>query len=74
VEAAGAFWIALGFAYSAWELIVAHLRRRIATFTPIRLAFGRYLSLALESQLASDILSTAIAPSLGGTRKTGARR
>jgi len=72
VEAAGALWIAVGFAYSTWELIVAHLRRRIATFTPIRLAFGRYLSLALEFQLASDILSTAIAPSWAELGKLGA--
>ena len=32
------------------------------SFTPIRLAFARYLTLALELQLAADILSTAVAP------------
>jgi uncharacterized membrane protein len=31
-------------------------------FTRIRLGLGRYLALGLEFQLASDILSTAIAP------------
>jgi uncharacterized membrane protein len=31
-------------------------------FTPVRLAFPRYLTLALELQLAADILSTSVAP------------
>jgi uncharacterized membrane protein len=35
---------------------------RGSTFTPIRLSFARYLTLALELQLAADILSTAVAP------------
>lgn len=30
---------------------------------PIRLSFARYLTLALELQLAADILSTSVAPS-----------
>jgi hypothetical protein len=33
-----------------------------AAFTLIRLAFARYLTLALELQLAADILSTSVAP------------
>ena len=32
-------------------------------FVPVRLTLARYLSLALEFQLAADILSTAISPS-----------
>ena len=35
---------------------------RGSTFTPIRLSFARYLTLALGLQLAADILSTAVAP------------
>ena len=35
-------------------------RRR---FTAVRLDFARYLALALEFQLASDVLQTAISPS-----------
>lgn len=62
LEAIGAFWIAVGFAYSVVELIKAHLERRTSTFTAVRLTFSRYLSLALEFQLASDILSTAVTP------------
>jgi uncharacterized membrane protein len=62
IDAAGALWIAVGFVYAFAELIVAHARRQVASFKTIRLTFSRYLSLALEFQLAADILSTAIAP------------
>ena len=63
IEAAAAFWITIGFAYASVELVAAHVRRQLASFKSIRLTFSRYLSLALEFQLAADILSTAIAPS-----------
>ena len=62
IDAAAAFWIAIGFVYAFVELVVAHTRRQVASFKTIRLTFSRYLSLALEFQLAADILSTAIAP------------
>lgn len=62
-EAIGAFWIAIGVIYATSELVTMHVRRQTLTFTPIRLTFSRYLSLGLEFQLASDILSTAVAPS-----------
>ncbi len=74
LEGVGALWIAVGFAYAFIELISAHLHRRTASFTGIRLTFSRYLSLALEFQLASDILSTSIAPSLGRNREIGRYR
>ncbi len=41
-------------------------------FTAIRLTLARYLALALEFQLAADILSTAIAPSWEQIGKLGA--
>lgn len=63
VEAAGALWITIGFILAMVRLISTHVRGRTATFTAIRLTFSRYLSLGLEFELASDILSTAIAPS-----------
>ena len=63
LEAIGALWIGIGCAYAFFELIAAHLRRRTQSFTRARILLSRYLSLALEFQLASDILSTAIAPS-----------
>ncbi len=54
------------------QLLVEFVRLRISSFTRIRLTFGRYLSLALEFQLASDILSTSIAPSWQEIGKLGA--
>jgi uncharacterized membrane protein len=71
-EAMGAFWIAVGFAYTTVPLVFAQLHGRAESFTPARLMFSRYLSLALEFQLASDILSTSIAPSWQELGKLGA--
>lgn len=63
VEALGALVIAAGVVV---VVVVALLRqlltRRDSSFVPIRLAFARYLTLALELQLAADILSTSVAP------------
>jgi len=61
-ETAGALWVTVGAGYALVALVLAHLRGQTASFLPIRLTFSRYLSLALEFQLAADILSTAIAP------------
>ncbi len=72
LEAMGAFWIGVGFLVTMAQLVVAFARLRISSFTRIRLTFGRYLSLALEFQLASDILSTSIAPSWQEIGKLGA--
>ena len=72
LEAVGGFWVAIGFAYALSELVTAHLKRQTASFTAIRLKFSRYLSLALEFQLASDILSTSVAPSWQEIGKLGA--
>lgn len=40
--------------------------------TNIRISFGRWLSLALEFQLAADIVNTTVAPSLEALAKLGA--
>lgn len=62
VESLGALVIAAGIVI----VIVALARYILAggrgSFVPIRLAFARYLTLALELQLAADILSTSVAP------------
>jgi len=64
VEAAGALIIFLGAVIAAVRFVVAAIRPgRDNEFTQVRLSLGRYLVLGLEFQLASDILSTAIAPS-----------
>lgn len=63
VEAAGALIIFVGAVLAVVGLLRAAARpRRDRDFTGVRLGLGRYLLLGLEFQLASDILSTAIAP------------
>ena len=61
LEALGAMTIATGAA-SATIHIVRTFRRRGRPFTSARLELSRYLVLALEFQLAADILETAVAP------------
>jgi uncharacterized membrane protein len=62
VETLGALVIAVGIVIAIVGLIRHALYQRGASFTPVRLAFARYLTLALELQLAADILSTSVAP------------
>jgi uncharacterized membrane protein len=62
IETAGAAMVAIGFATAAWLFVRSFPRGTSRDFDRIRLAFARYLALALEFQLAADILSTAIAP------------
>lgn len=62
VEALGALVIAAGVVIAIIGLLRHAISSRGTSFTPIRLAFARYLTLALELQLAADILSTSVAP------------
>lgn len=63
VEAAGAIVIFIGAALAALKFVRAALRRGHGEeFVEVRLGLGRYLTLGLEFQLASDVVSTAIAP------------
>jgi uncharacterized membrane protein len=65
VEVAGAVIIFIGAVTAFVGFLVAALRhRRTERFVPVRLSLGRFLALGLEFQLASDILRTAIAPTL----------
>ncbi|SCL21954.1 Uncharacterized membrane protein [Micromonospora nigra] len=65
IEAAGALIIFVGAVVALVRFVVVALRdRRTGAFVPVRLALGRFLALGLEFQLASDILRTAIAPTL----------
>ena len=61
-EAAGALIIFVGAVIAAVRFVTRAVQRRGAEFTDVRLGLGRYLALGLEFQLASDILSTAVAP------------
>jgi uncharacterized membrane protein len=63
VETLGAVVIGVGVLVAIVGLVRHALFQRGTSFTPIRLTFARYLTLALELQLAADILSTSIAPS-----------
>jgi uncharacterized membrane protein len=62
VEALGALVIAAGVVVVIVGLVRYALQGARGSFVPIRLAFARYLTLALELQLAADILSTSVAP------------
>lgn len=63
VEGLGAAIITVGLAVALRGLAAHWLERRRDDFNPVRLAFARYLAMALEFQLAADILSTAVSPS-----------
>lgn len=62
VESLGALVIASGIVVVVIGLVRYVLAGGAGSFVPIRLAFARYLTLALELQLGADILSTSIAP------------
>ncbi len=72
VETLGAVVIAIGIAVAIGELVRHAWSARGTPFTSIRLRFARYLMLALELQLAADILSTSIAPTWERIGKLGA--
>jgi uncharacterized membrane protein len=64
VEAVGAAIVGFGAlaTVAVYLLSVFGIRKR--SYTEIRLFLGRYLALGLEFQLGSDILSTAVAPTI----------
>ena len=62
VEAAGAVIIFVGAVVAVVQFLRAAFQRQPRRFTQVRLTLGRFLALGLEFQLASDILTTAIAP------------
>jgi uncharacterized membrane protein len=64
VEAVGAAIVGFGALATVvvYSLSLFGIRKR--PYTEIRLFLGRYLALGLEFQLGSDILSTAVAPTI----------
>lgn len=72
VESVGAVIVACGVAVSLVRVARVVTARPPRNFNDVRIAFARYLALALEFQLAADILSTAIAPSWDQIGKLGA--
>jgi uncharacterized membrane protein len=73
IEVLGAAIIALGVVVAVVTFARVALARQHAEADPrVRLILARYLALALELQLAADILATAIAPSWDAIGRLGA--
>ncbi|MEK8088320.1 DUF1622 domain-containing protein [Thermithiobacillus plumbiphilus] len=72
IETTGAAIVGAGVIQVIFQLAMAAIKRREASYNAIRLTLARYLALALEFQLGADILSTAIAPSWDQIGKLGA--
>jgi uncharacterized membrane protein len=65
VEAVGAAIVGFGALATVVVYLLSVFGIRKRSYTEIRLFLGRYLALGLEFQLGSDILSTAVAPTIG---------
>jgi uncharacterized membrane protein len=72
VEATGAFVIAVGVIMAIYGFGRALAVQRSESYVEVRLTLARYLVLAIEFELAVDILSTAIAPNWDQIGKLGA--
>ncbi|MGH7619649.1 MAG: DUF1622 domain-containing protein [Gemmatimonadaceae bacterium] len=62
LETSGALTIAIGAAVTLSQMARHLAAHQHVSFTDARLGLSRYLALALELQLAADVLETAIAP------------
>jgi len=63
IETTGTIIIAIGVVLALIKLARTLTAKSTDGYTEVRLLLAKYLILALEFQLAADILSTAIAPS-----------
>ena len=72
LEATSVLCVLLGFANTARLAIFQSFRFQDYRFVLLRLRFGSWLALALECQLAADILATTIAPSFEALGQLGA--
>jgi len=72
IEFTGAAVLGLGVVIALVALLGNFARGQTGDFTGVRLLLARYLVLALEFQLAADILSSAVAPSWDRIGKLGA--
>ncbi len=55
--------IGIGLGIALYFVVRTIISRRKMQYIKLRLTFGRFLVVALEFQLAADIIGTAIAPS-----------
>lgn len=62
VECLGTLVIATGVVQAIIKIVRSICSHQSLNFTSVRLTLAKYLALALEFQLAADILSTAVAP------------
>lgn len=72
IEFIGAGIIALGLVVVCVAVVRTLIKTGHLDFTRTHIRFARYLSLALEFQLAADIVATAVAPSWEQIGKLGA--
>jgi len=72
VELTGAAVLAVGVLRAVLMLLRSAVRRDAGDFAAVRLLLARFLVLALEFQLAADILGSAFAPSWDRIGKLGA--
>lgn len=72
IETLSALVIAVGVGLAMVGLFRHVLTERGERFLAIRLQLARYLTLALEFQLAADILSTSVSPTWDGIGKLAA--
>jgi uncharacterized membrane protein len=72
IEATAALVIAVGAIMAIYGFGRALALHRPENYVDVRLTLARYLALAIEFELAADILSTAIAPSWEQIGKLGA--
>jgi uncharacterized membrane protein len=71
VELVGVLLIALGVTLTVFRLGLV-FRKREVEYEKARLTLARFLALALEFQLAADLLGTVVAPSWTQLGKLGA--
>ena len=72
LEITGAIFVGIGSLSALGRLVRTLAAPGTARFTPARLQLAKYLSLALEFQLAADIVGTTLAPTWQQIGKLGA--
>lgn len=72
IETAAAILIGVGVVLTLSRLISVLFLRKGEGYEKARLTLARFLALALEFQLAADVLGTAVAPSWNQIGKLGA--
>lgn len=72
IETFGALVIGIGVLIAVYQILRALVSPKAGVYYRIRFRLSRFLALALEFQLAADIVGTAIAPSWAQLGKLGA--